>query len=335
VEILEGVDSIPSGLRFVATLGVFDGVHVGHRVVLDETIRAARTLGAASVVITFRPHPEAVLRGRAPAVVCDPIEKAARIAGEGIDILAIQSFDHAFSEQSAEAFVDRLRTGRDLAGLVMSSESAFGHDRAGTTATLRRLADTEGWTLAEVPTLERGHERVSSGRIRALVEEGSLGAAARLLGRPYAVIGEVVHGDARGRELGFPTANLYFAHEVALPPNGIYAVRVGWGGEDPLEPLHRADGVASLGVRPTFGEGRRLLEVYLLDFDGDLYGQRLRVEFVRRQRGEKRFNSVEALIVQMGSDVDRARTILRGTNVPATNRSATSESPLPSTAHQG
>src|SRR5262249_47618618 len=148
------------------------------------------------------------------------------------------------------------------------SESAFGHDRAGTAATLRRLADAEGWLLVEVPTFERGHERVSSGRIRSLVEEGNLAAAARLLGRPYAVIGEVVHGDARGRELGFPTANLYFAHEVALPPNGIYAVRVGWGGENPLEPANRSDGVASLGVRPTFGEGQRLLEVYLLEFEG-------------------------------------------------------------------
>jgi riboflavin kinase/FMN adenylyltransferase len=310
MRIIDGVDALPAGLRFVATLGVFDGVHVGHRVVLDETIKTARQLDATSVAITFRPHPEAVLRGRAPALLCDPSERAGRVAADGIDILVVQPFDHAFSEQSAEAFVGRLRAGRDLAGLVMSSESAFGHDRAGTTATLRRLAADEGWALVEVPTLERGNERVSSGRIRALVEDGNLAAAARLLGRPYSVIGEVVHGDARGRELGFPTANLYFAQEVALPPNGIYAVRVGWGSEDPLQPIHRADGVASLGVRPTFGEGHRLLEVFLLDFDGDLYGQRLRVEFVRRQRGEKRFSSAEALIEQMNRDVERARTIL-------------------------
>ena len=172
----------------------------------------------------------------------------------------------------------------------MSSESAFGHDRAGTAATLRRLAADEGWQLVEVPTLERAGGRVSSGRIRELVERGRLAEAADLLGRPYAVRGEVVHGDARGRELGFPTANLAFPAEVALPPNGVYAVRVGWGGNDPLNPAHTADGVASLGVRPTFGGGgRRLLEVHLLDFDGDLYGQTMRVEFVRRQRGEKRF----------------------------------------------
>jgi riboflavin kinase/FMN adenylyltransferase len=310
VVIVDGVASLPEGLRFVATLGVFDGVHAGHRVVLDETIQAARRLNARSVAITFRPHPEAVLRGRAPALLCDPAERASWVGEAGIDILVIQAFDHAFSEQSAEAFVDLLRTKRDLAGLVMSSESAFGHDRAGTSATLRRIAAAEGWALLEVPTLERGSQRVSSGRIRALVEEGNLSAAARLLGRPYAVIGEVVHGDARGRELGFPTANLYFAQDVALPPNGIYAVHVSWGGDDPLAGDHRADGVASLGVRPTFGEGHRLLEVFLLDFDGDLYGQRLRVEFVRRQRAEKRFASADALIAQMNRDVVRAREIL-------------------------
>ena len=161
-----------------------------------------------------------------------------------------------------------------------------------------------------VPELTDDGRRVSSGAIRTALAAGHVAEAADLLGYPWFVTGEVVHGDARGRELGFPTANLYFAQDVALPPNGIYAVRVGWGGDDPLEPAHRAEGVASLGVRPTFVEGHRLLEVFLLDFDGDLYGQRLRVEFVRRQRGEKRYTSAEALIDQMNRDVERARAIL-------------------------
>ena len=267
-------------------------------------------MDAQSVAITFEPHPEAVLRGAAPALACDAAEKLDRIGAEGVDFVVVQRFDRAFSEQRAEDFVDRLRRGRDLAGLVMSSESAFGHDRAGTVATLRRLAADEGWQLVEVPTLERAGGRVSSGRIRELVEAGRLAAAADLLGRPYAVRGLVVHGDARGRELGFPTANLAFPAQVALPPDGIYAVRVAWGGEDPLKPTHTADGVASLGVRPTFGGRTRLLEVHLLDFDGDLYGQTLRVEFVRRQRGEKRFPSADALVAQMKRDKARARQIL-------------------------
>lgn len=307
---IDGVDALPLGLRFVATLGVFDGMHRGHQVVLRATCRAAAEAGAEAVVITFDPHPEAVLRGATPPLACDAAEKVARIAAAGVSFVVIQPFDRHFSEQTAEAFVERLRRGRELAGLVMSAESAFGHDRAGTAATLRRLATDEGWRLVEVATLERAGSRVSSGRIRELVERGRLAEAAHLLGRRYAVRGEVVHGNARGRELGFPTANLAFPAAVALPPNGIYAVRASWGGEDPLQPEHAADGVASLGVRPTFGGGNRLLEVHLLDFDGDLYGQKLRVEFVRRQRGEKRFSSAAALVEQMKRDRQRARHVL-------------------------
>ena len=308
---MAGVDALPAGLRFVATLGIFDGVHRGHRLALDATREAAARSGAASVAITFEPHPEEVLRGAAPALACDAAEKLARIGAEGIGYVVVQRFDRAFSEQSAEEFVERLRRGRDLAGLVMSHESAFGHDRAGTAATIRRIATDEGWQLVEVPTLERAGGRISSGRIRELIQAGKLAQAADLLGRRYAVRGVVVHGDARGRLLGFPTANLAFPADVALPPNGIYAVHVAWGGNDPLKPAHTADGVASLGVRPTFGGGgHRLLEVHLLDFDGDLYGETLRVEFMRRQRGEKRFSSAEALVEQMKRDKDRARRIL-------------------------
>jgi riboflavin kinase / FMN adenylyltransferase len=327
VRILDGVDALPEGVRFVATVGVFDGVHAGHLYLLKRTIRAARVHHAASAAVTFRPHPDAVLRGGSPPLLCDQVENIAQIEATGLDLLVVQPFDRSFSEQSAEAFVARLSEGRELAGLVMSSESAFGHDRTGTARTLRQVADREGWALIEVPTLERLGGRVSSGRIRALIEQGRLAQAAHLLGRRYAVIGEVVHGDARGRELGFPTANLAFAQDVALPPDGIYAVRVSWGGDDPLEPEHRALGVASLGVRPTFGGGgARLLEVFLLDFDGDLYGQRLRVEFVRRQRGERRFTSVAALITQMNHDVERARTILAASAArPEKERSRTQE----------
>lgn len=310
MDVRSGVDALPRGLRFVATLGVFDGVHRGHRAVLGATVRAAAKLRAESVAITFDPHPEQVLRGSSPPLACDGAERLERITATGIGHIVVQPFDRAFSEQRAEEFVDRLRRGRDLAGLVMSAESAFGHDREGTAATLRRLAADEGWALIEVPTLERAGGRVSSGRIRTLIEAGRLSQAAALLGRPYAVIGRVVHGDARGRTLGFPTANLDFPADVALPPNGIYAVRVSWEGESVLAPRHRADGVASLGVRPTFGGGRRLLEVHLLDFDGDLYGKALRVEFVKRQRGEKRFASVESLVEQMERDRERARELL-------------------------
>ncbi len=306
-----GIDDLPGDLRLVATLGVFDGLHRGHAAILRTLALTAERLGAVATVNTFEPHPEAVLRGAPPLLLCDPAERLARLRTMGAELVVVQRFDREFAAQSAENFIDRLARGRRLAGLVMSPESAFGRDRQGTLDQVRQLSSERGLTLAESPSLELGGERVSSSRIRELIEAGRLAGAARLLGRRYAVTGEVVPGDRRGRKLGYPTANLAFAEPVVLPPNGIYATRVSWGGDDPLHPLRTADGVASLGVRPTFAsDGVRLLEVHLFDFDEDLYGQHLRVEFVRRQRGERRFESVDELIVQMDRDANRARQML-------------------------
>ena len=306
-----GIDELPRDLRFVATLGVFDGLHRGHAAILRTLAGAAERLRAVPTVITFEPHPEAVLRGAPPLLLCDPEERLARLDAMGGGLVVVQRFDRDFAAQPAEGFVERLARGRDLAGLVMSPESAFGRDRQGTLDRIRALSAERGFTLDESPSLELGGERVSSTRIRQLIEAGRLADAAALLGRRYAVIGEVVPGDRRGREMGYPTANLAFDEPVVLPPDGIYATRVSWGGEDPLRPGRTADGVASLGVRPTFAnDGVRLLEVHLFDFDEDLYGQRLRVEFVRHQRGEQRFRSVDALVRQMDRDATRARWIL-------------------------
>ena len=310
MELLTDIDELPAGLRFVLAVGMFDGVHRGHAVMLRAQLTAARRLDAAPVVVTFEPHPETVLRRIVPLVLCDPAEKLARLAVAGAAFAVVQRFDQQFAEQPAETFLHRLAEGRALAGVVMSDETAFGRDRAGTLAAVEALAPDIGFEVIHVPQAMLGGRRVSSGRIRDAVDAGRLADARRLLGRDYAVIGEVVRGDGRGRGLGFPTANLRFDAPVLLPPNGIYAVRVGWGGDDPLRPASRADGVASLGVRPTFGAGERLLEVHVFDFDGDLYGQRLRVEFVRRQRGERRFGSVGALIGPMELDAMRARAIL-------------------------
>jgi len=193
----------------------------------------------------------------------------------------------------------------------MTAESAFGRDRAGGLPAIRELAPRFGYRVIEVPRLSREGMTVSSTRLRAVLASGRLEEVRREIGRRYAVVGKVVRGDQRGRELGFPTANLEFENEVALPADGIYAVRTSWGGPDPLNPSRTADGVASLGVRPTFGQGgRRVLEVHLFDLDEDLYGDRLRVEFVRRLRGEKRFATVQALISEMHRDSDRARRVL-------------------------
>ena len=308
---MAGMDALPERVRIVVTLGIFDGVHRGHQRVLRETVRVARSLWAQSVVLTFEPHPAAVLRGAAPPLLCDPVERLARLREAGIDRVVVQPFDREFAAQSAEQFLNRLAGGRRLEALVMTSESSFGRDRDGTLAEVRRLSDPLGYEVVEAAQLSVGNEPVSSTRVRRLLAEGRLSSAARLLGRRYAVTGEIVHGDGRGRELGYPTANFGFTEEVCLPPDGIYAVRLSWGGDDPLAPLRRADGVASLGVRPTFGVGRRVLEAYLFDISEDLYGQRMRLEFVRRQRGERRFSSVAGLIRQMDRDAERARAILR------------------------
>jgi riboflavin kinase/FMN adenylyltransferase len=313
VPILPNIEALPAARPLAVAVGVFDGLHRGHLEVLGTTVAAARDRAAAATVITFEPHPAAVLRGVAPCLLSDPSERLERIGAAGIELTVVQPFDVEFSRQTAETFVGRIAAGRELRALVMSPESAFGKDRTGTIDAMRELGGVRGFDVIECPERASGGSRISSGRIRTDIEAGRLGAAARLLARRYAVIGTVVRGDQRGRTLGYPTANFAFDEPVCLPPDGIYAVRVTWGGDAVLAPEHRADAVASLGVRPTFGIGARVLEVHLFDFDGDLYGRRMRVEFVRRQRGERRFAGVEELIAQMDRDCDRARAILEAT----------------------
>jgi riboflavin kinase / FMN adenylyltransferase len=307
---LPDIDALALAGPFVATIGTFDGPHRGHARLLDATVREARRRSANPTVITFEPHPETVLRGVTPPILTDPAEHRAILAQLGIAWYVPQPFDLAFAAQTGETFLGRLAAGGHLRALVMSAESRLGRDRSGDAANLTPIARSFGADIIVLEPLSSDHERVSSSRIRTLMSLGRLSMATRLLGRSPAVIGTVVHGDGRGRGLGFPTANLAFSAPVALPDDGIYAVRVSWGGPDPLHPARRADGAASLGLRPTFGAGGRLLEVHLLDFDEDIYGVRLRVEFVRRLRGERRFGSVSTLVAQMGRDVLRARQVL-------------------------
>jgi riboflavin kinase/FMN adenylyltransferase len=321
---LYDVDELPARLRFVLAIGVFDGVHRGHRRVINALIATASHHAAEPVVLTFDPHPARALHGETPPLLCDPHERVALLHELGVTTVVVQRFDDAFADQPPEAFLERLRSRRDLAALVMTPESAFGRDRAGTMSTVRRLAPELGFGVVEVDQLASRGKPVSSTRLRAELADGRLSEVRRLLGRPYAVIGTVVRGDRRGRELGYPTANLDFAQPVALPRDGIYAVRASWGGNDPLYPARRADGVASHGVRPTFDTGgERVLEAHLFDVNEDLYSVRLRVEFVRRLRAEKRFNSVAELITQMDRDAARARSILRSNRT--TVRLATKE----------
>lgn len=309
MRIVHGIDALPRRTRRVVTVGVFDGLHIGHLRVLGTLTDVAKRLDASPTVITFDPHPAAVVSGEAPDVLMDPTERLARFEAAGVDVTVVQRFDEAFRRTSAERFLTRIGAGGPLKGLVMTAESAFGRDRAGTLEALDGMSRRHGFEVVEAPRFELGGGPVSSSRIREHILAGRLAKARDLLGRPYAVSGDVVHGDARGRELGFPTANLAFGDPVALPPDGVYAVRVSWGG-GPIDPVERADGVMSVGTQPTFGGRVRLFEVYLLDFAGDLYGERMRVELVRRLRGQQRFTSIDALIARMNVDVERARSVL-------------------------
>jgi riboflavin kinase/FMN adenylyltransferase len=268
-------------------IGTFDGVHIGHR----EVIRGNDT------VLTFDPHPLSVIHPEATPKLVMPFEiKRDLIAGLGVEELVVIPFDRDFASRSAEEFVDEELIGRLGAGSVSVGENfRFGKGARGTPEFLAERLEAR-----VVPLVEADGETVSSSHIRGLVAAGEVKKAARFLGGPFMLEGEVVPGDKRGRELGMPTANIVPSDTLVTPGHGVYAA---WAHG------HRA--AVNVGVRPTFDTGRGLLvEAYLLDFDGDLYGETLRIAFVERMRGEKRFESVEALVAQMKRDVERAREVL-------------------------
>jgi riboflavin kinase/FMN adenylyltransferase len=269
-------------------VGTFDGVHLGHRRVIDGN----------DTVLTFDPHPVAIVAPHAAPKLLTTFErKAELIAGLGVDELVVIPFDKAFAERSAEDFVEQVLVEALGATRVAVGENfRFGHRAQGDPELLRADGRFE---LHVEPLLEVDGEVVSSSHIRGLVLGGAVEYAGHLLGAPFTVTGEVVHGDARGRGLGYPTANLVPPEGYVVPGHGVYACL--------------ADGVpaaVNVGVRPQFETGRgELIEAFLIDFDEDIYGRELHVEFLKRLRGERRFPTVEALVEQMGKDVENAREI--------------------------
>ncbi|HEY7631618.1 MAG TPA: bifunctional riboflavin kinase/FAD synthetase [Thermoleophilaceae bacterium] len=273
-------------------VGTFDGVHLGHR----EVIRGNDT------VLTFDPHPLAVVKPDAlPKLISSYPVKRDLIAGLGVDELVVIPFNEEFSHKSADQFIEEVLVERLQATSVSVGENfTFGQKAQGTPELLSQRSEFE---TRVVPLVEVQGETVSSSHIRGLVAAGEVKEAADFLGGPFLFQGEVVHGDKRGRELGFPTANIVPSDWLAVPGHGVYAA---WA--------HGHPAAVNVGVRPTFQTGRGLLiEAFLLDFDGDLYGEDLRVAFVERLRGEKRFESVDDLVAQMELDVQRAREICSAT----------------------
>jgi riboflavin kinase/FMN adenylyltransferase len=277
----------PDRRRRVA-IGTFDGVHLGHR----EVIRGMDT------VLTFEPHPLAVVAPHAQPKLLQPFPlKRDLIEGLGVEELVVIPFDRSFAEHTAEEFVDEVLVKRLNASHVSVGENfRFGKGAKGDADFLRARPEFD---TRVVPLVEVAGETVSSSHIRGLVAAGDVKGAGEFLGGPFLFEGEVVHGDKRGRTLGMPTANVVPDDRLAVPGHGVYA---GWA--------HGHPAAINVGVRPTFQTGRGLLiEAFLLDFEGDLYGQTLRIAFLERLRGEKRFDSVDALVEQMQRDVDQARAI--------------------------
>jgi riboflavin kinase/FMN adenylyltransferase len=299
-----------TGRATAVTIGAYDGVHVGHRLVVERVIRVAAEQNLASAVVTFDQHPAAVVRPEsAPRILTDLEQRLELLEETGVDYVLVVHFDQARSEESAEDFVREVLVGcLDTRAVVVGHDFHFGYKRRGNVALLQDMGAEFGFDVTGLRLFpdSTGGQPVSSTRVRELLATGAVSEAASLLGRPHQVRGVVTAGDRRGRELGFPTANVALPAAIALPADGVFA---GWY----MRPdgLHRPAAL-SLGRRPTFYQQAELslLEAYLLDFEGDLYGEAARVEFVAHLRGQTRFGSVEDLVDQMARDVATTRRVL-------------------------
>lgn len=287
------------------TIGVFDGVHVGHQHLIRELVARARASGHVTVVLTFFPHPAAVLRGiTGRYYLTTPEIRAEQLKRLGVDVVITQHFNDDFRHIRAADYVDLLCQQIPMRELWVGERFALGYQREGTVSFLRELGARYGYTVHELELVTgEDQEAISSTRIRELLEAGDVKAAGDLLGRPFVVRGEVVQGDQRGRTIGFPTANLSIWDEQLLPPFGVYAGYASFDGS--TYPC-----VTNLGVRPTFEGSQLRVESHLIDFAGNLYGKMLTVSFVERLRGEIKFPSIDALVAQIEEDVTVGRSVL-------------------------
>ncbi|MBA3654841.1 MAG: bifunctional riboflavin kinase/FAD synthetase [Actinobacteria bacterium] len=308
MEVITDPSACPITRGTVVTIGAYDGVHVGHRALIADVRRLAAERDCASAVVTFDRHPATVVRPEsAPKLLTDLEQKLELLAATGVDYALVVHFDEQRAAESPEHFVTNILVDcLHARSVVVGHDFHFGKRRAGNVPLLMEMGARFGFDVLGIMLIEDGGSAVSSTEIRRRLGAGDIAAAAELLGRPHEVRGVVVEGDGRGRELGFPTANVAIPVEVQLPADGIYA---GW--------YERPDGevraaALSLGRRPTFYDTAEssLLEAYLIDFDGDLYGERAEVRFVQRLRGEQKFESVDALTQQIAKDVDATRHVL-------------------------
>ena len=290
------------------TLGVFDGVHLGHRHLLAHLRAVADSHRASPVVLTFANHPLSVLRPDAPLRMLTPLEERLELVrSTGIDRIVPISFTRDLSLLTAEEFALALRDDLQMAHLVIGPDFAMGFQRKGTIPVLKTLGDRHRFSVEPVSPFTLEGAPVNSTAIRCALASGDVRQAARYLGRPHALTGTVARGEGRGAELGFPTANVVVAPHMTLPSDGIYATLLAFGEE-------RYAAATSIGTKPTFhADGPRVIEAYVLDFQGDLYGHTVRLEFVHRIRGQERFEGVEELVSRIGQDVAEVRELLAAT----------------------
>lgn len=293
---------IAPGRPSAVTIGVFDGVHRGHQHLVRGLIESAHHEGLASVAITFNPHPRAVLQpGFAIKYLISLEERVELLQSLGLDAVGVLAFTSELAQLEPEEFLALLVEELDMKLLVVGPDFAFGRNRAGTVEVTRAIGEKLGFRVETAPLLDEAGEKVGSTAVREALAEGDVERVARLLGRPFSLRGPVVEGDRRGRELGFPTANIAFGLDRALPAYGIYVTRA-YVRETAYEAC------TSIGIRPTFDvDPQPTIEAFIIDFDGDIYGQELRIDLLKRLRGEEKFESAEALIEQMNRDIDNTK----------------------------
>ena len=311
MELIRGsYNLLPRHHGCVASIGNYDGVHRGHQAIIAQLLEHGRRFDTPITVITFEPHPQEYFAGvHAPPRLMRFRDKLEALAAQGVDRIVCVRFDGGLAETSAEEFVQRfLIDGIGVRHLVVGDDFRFGKGRRGDIELLRRMGDRAGFGVTHTDTFYVAGERISSSRIRRHLASGEFDAAAELLGRPFQIAGRVIHGDKRGQQWGFPTANLAIRFHRA-PVQGIFAVQV-----DGLEG-RSLSGVASLGTRPTVDGSKLLLEVFVFDFDRCIYGERIRVSFLHKLRDEVHYPSIDELRAQIGRDVAAARRYFESGNL--------------------
>lgn len=288
------------------TIGTFDGVHLGHQDIVRKLVTRAHNSGSEAVVLTFYPHPAVVIgKRRIPSYLTTPEERAELLGEMGVDVVITFPFTPQVEKITAEEFISLLKSHIGMQHLMVGPDFALGHNRGGNIQYLNELGKVHGFELSTIPPVEMGGQVVSSSRIRAALKEADIDLVNQLLGRPYFIRGQVVPGDGRGHTIGIPTANLSLWLERALPKSGVYVSRAMINGDS-------FGSVTNIGIRPTFAKEheRMQIETHLLDFENQIYGMEVKLDFISHLRDEKRFQNINALVTQIQSDINQARSIL-------------------------